>query len=123
TVSSTAGASRASTAGAVDEASHSPRRAVALAAPAGGARSGGDHWVALVTAETENQLIAVDLPGGHVIKRLHLPADPENVDGRPDVRTAVVVSTAGRAVSLVDTRHLRVVRILHGFTKPHIAAI
>jgi DNA-binding beta-propeller fold protein YncE len=96
---------------------------LALAAPANGARRGGARAVALVTAETENQLIAVDLPSGHVVKRLHLPADPENVDGRPLGRIAVVVSTRGRAVSLVDTQTLRVVRILHRFTKPHIAAI
>jgi YVTN family beta-propeller protein len=79
--------------------------------------------VALVTAETENQLIAVALPGGHVLGRIHLPADPENVEARPDVRVAIVVSPDAGAVALVGIRALRVVRVLHGFRSPHIAAL
>jgi DNA-binding beta-propeller fold protein YncE len=94
---------------------------VLLAAPASAAR--GRSPVALVTAETENQLIAVSLPSGHVIRRLHMPADPENVEACTGVRTAVVISTRGRAVTLVDTKRLRIIRVLHGFQKPHIAAI
>ena len=93
-----------------------------LAVPAG-ARSDGASWFALVTAETENQVIAVSIPSGHVVRRFHLPADPENVDARPGVRYGVVVSTRGRAVTLIDTRRVRVSRILHHFTAPHIAAI
>jgi DNA-binding beta-propeller fold protein YncE len=94
-----------------------------LAVPAGGARSGGINPTALVTAETENQVIAVSIPSGHVVRRLRVPADPENVDARTGVRTAVVVSTGGRAVTLIDTKRLRIIRVLHGFRKPHIPAI
>jgi DNA-binding beta-propeller fold protein YncE len=93
-----------------------------LAVPASGARSGGKTVLALVTAETENQLI-VALPTGRVIRRLHVPADPENVDARTGVRTAVVVSARGHAVTLVDTKRLRVERVLRRFTNPHIPAI
>lgn len=88
-----------------------------------GARGDGAQWIGLVTAETENQLIAVSLPGGRIIHRFHLAADPENVDAGPKGRIAVVVSTRGRAVTLVDAKRMRVVRVLHGFSAPHIAAI
>jgi len=94
-----------------------------LAAPAAGAHEGGGRVVALVTAETQNQLIAFDLASHRVIHRFHLAADPENVDGRPGVRMAVVVSTRGHAVTLIDTESLRIVRVLRRFTAPHIAAI
>jgi DNA-binding beta-propeller fold protein YncE len=95
-----------------------------LASPAAGTRGGGaPRQVVLVTAETLNQLLALDQPSGKVLRRLHLPADPENVDAFPGVRTAVVVSSRGRAVSLVDMRRLRVARVLRRFRFPHIAAI
>lgn len=95
-----------------------------LAGPAGGARSGGaPPQVALVTAETLNKLLAVELPSGKILRRLHLPADPENVEARPGVRIAVVVSSRGRAVSLIEMRRLRVARVLRRFRFPHIAAI
>jgi len=93
-----------------------------LATPAGGARSGGAP-VALVTAETLNQLIAVELPSGRVLRRISLPEDPENVEAQPGLRIAVVVSTRAGVVSLVDTERLRVIRKLGGFRSPHIAAL
>jgi YVTN family beta-propeller protein len=90
--------------------------------PAGAAaRHGGGTPVALVTAETENQLLAVSLPDGRVLRRVTLPADPENVAA--DQRVAVVVSTRAGAVSLLDPRSLRVTKTLRGFGAPHMAAI
>jgi DNA-binding beta-propeller fold protein YncE len=77
--------------------------------------------MALVTAETQNQLIAVGLPGGRVLRRLAMPADPQNVEVAQE--QAVVVSTRGGAVTLVDTRRLRVRKIFPGFASPHIAAV
>ncbi|HMI22656.1 MAG TPA: hypothetical protein VK496_07040 [Gaiellaceae bacterium] len=94
----------------------------ALLAPATQARvEGGGTPVALVTAETMNELLAVSLPDGRVLKRLRMPADPENVEASD--RTAVVVSTRGAAVTLVDLRRLRVVKVLRGFGSPHIPLI
>jgi DNA-binding beta-propeller fold protein YncE len=92
-----------------------------LALPAGSqaARQGG-QTVALVTAETQNQLIAVALPSGHILKRLPMPADPENVEAY--AQSAVVVSTRAGAVTFVDPRTLKVRRVLRGFGSPHIAA-
>ena len=72
--------------------------AASRAAPEGGTP------VALVTAETENQLLAVALPSGGVEKRLKMPADPQNVEANNSV--AVVVSTRAGAVTLVDTQRL-----------------
>lgn len=69
------------------------------------ARAGGTP-VALVTAETENSLFAVSLDDGHILRRVALPADPENVVAGVGF-TAVVVSARGHAVSLLDWRSLR----------------
>ena len=89
--------------------------AASRAAPQGGTP------VALVTAETEDQLLAVALPSGGVEKRLKMPADPQNVEANNSV--AVVVSTRAGAVTLVDAQRLRVTRIFRGLGSPHIAAL
>jgi streptogramin lyase len=94
---------------------------VAVAALGGGAARGGGSPVALVTAETQNQLLAVALPGGRVLKRLPMPADPENV-AVVGTKWAVVVSPRAGAVTVVSTPSLRIVRVLHGFTSPHVVA-
>jgi DNA-binding beta-propeller fold protein YncE len=93
--------------------------AAALFGPGSQARLGGGKVYALVTAETANQLIAVE--SGRVIKRLAMPAEPENVEAFPN-ESAVVVSTRAGAVTLVDTRRLQVRRVLRGFDAPHIPA-
>jgi len=96
--------------------------AAALVAPSSQARvASGGNPVALVTAETMNELLAVSLPDGRILKRLRMPADPENVETSD--RTAVVVSTRGAAVTLVDVRRLRVAKVLRGFGSPHIPLI
>jgi hypothetical protein len=87
---------------------------------AGATRSGGQP-VALVTAEQQNQLLAVTLPEGKVIRRVRLPADPENVIAGPGLATIVVSAKAG-AVTLLDTRSLRIIKIFRGLRSPHLAA-
>jgi DNA-binding beta-propeller fold protein YncE len=94
---------------------------VAVAALGGGAARGGGSPVALVTAETQNQLLAIELPSGHVLKRLPMLTDPENV-AVVGAHYAVVVSPRAGAVTVVSTPSLRVVRVLRGFTSPHIVA-
>jgi len=59
------------------------------------ARQTGGVWVALVTAEQQNQLVAVDLSAGKVLRRVSLPADPQNV--AVGEKTVVVVSTKAGA--------------------------
>jgi YVTN family beta-propeller protein len=93
----------------------------ALAIPSAVARSSGGTPVALVTAETENQLIAVSFPSGKVLKRVAVPADPQNVVANQKV--AVVVSPGSGAVTLVGARSLRVTKILRGFGAPHLAVL
>jgi DNA-binding beta-propeller fold protein YncE len=85
------------------------------------ARVRGGSPIALVTAETQNQLIAVDLPSGHILRRLSLPADPQNIEVTGN--TAIVISPRAGAVTLVDVESLRVRKILRGFGSPHIAAV
>jgi len=95
----------------------------ALASATGAtARERGGAPVALVTAEAQNELLAVALPSGKVLRRLRLPDDPENVDVGP-AGPAVVVSTKAGAVTILAWRSLRVLRTLRGFRDPHIAAI
>lgn len=91
-----------------------------LLAPASQARAGGGPIIALVTAETTNQLVAVDLPSGRIVKRLRMPDDPQNVAVCGG--TAAVVSVRAGAVTLVDASTLRIRRVLHGFASPHIPA-
>jgi DNA-binding beta-propeller fold protein YncE len=102
------------------------RRLVGLAIVAailfgGGSARGGGSPVALVTAETQNALLAVSLPSGKVLRRLPMPADPENV-AAVGGRYAVVVSPRAGAVTVVATPSLRIVRLLRGFVDPHIVA-
>jgi DNA-binding beta-propeller fold protein YncE len=92
-----------------------------LAVPASQAAPQGGHPVALATAETLNQLLVVDLASGRIEQRLRMPADPQNVEA--DERTGIVVSTRAGAVTLLDTRRLRVTRTFRGFRSPHIAAL
>jgi DNA-binding beta-propeller fold protein YncE len=77
--------------------------------------------MALVTDETENRLLAVDLRSGRITKRIMLAADPENVVVSRD--RAVVVGANSGTVTVLDRRSLHVVRALPGFGSPHIPAI
>jgi DNA-binding beta-propeller fold protein YncE len=78
--------------------------------------------VALVTAETSNQVIAISLGpgGGHVLKRVHLD-DPLMI-AAPLHGPAVVVNPHG-AVTLLAWHSLRPIKVLHGFRTPEVAAI
>jgi DNA-binding beta-propeller fold protein YncE len=94
---------------------------VALALAGGGsARTAGGSPVALVTAETQNELLAVSLPGGKVLRRVHLH-DPETIAAGV-AGPALVISPSG-TVTILAWRSLRVLTVLHGFRSPQIAAI
>jgi DNA-binding beta-propeller fold protein YncE len=93
-----------------------------LAVPASNAAPLGGEPVALVTAETQNQLLVVHLFTGRVIRRMHMPADPQNVETTRTDDAAAVVSTRAGAVTLLALPGLRVRRTLRGFRTPHIAA-
>jgi len=91
-----------------------------LPAAAGGKVTGGQP-VALVTAERQNELLAVALPQGAILRRVQLPADPENVIAQPGA-TIVVVSARAGAVTLLGDRTLKVLKVFRGLANPHLAA-
>jgi WD40 repeat protein len=94
----------------------------ALTLPAASAAHPSDgHSVALVTAETENRLIAVSLPSGRVLRRISVSPDPQNVVANG--RKLVVLSPGSGAVTLVDARTLRIEKTLRGFGAPHLATL
>jgi YVTN family beta-propeller protein len=78
--------------------------------------------VALVCAETSNEVLAVSLDphGGHVLKRVHLD-DPLMI-ASPLHGPAVVVDPHGR-VTLLGWHSLRVIKVFRGFDEPEVAAI
>jgi hypothetical protein len=73
---------------------------------------------ALVTADLESRLVAVDLPGGRV--RAHVPtvAFPRSIERVG--RSAVVAHSEIGAVTLVDGLSVR--EVLHGFGEPRYTA-
>ena len=90
------------------------------ASPAGAAVGG--RPVALVTAETANELVVVSLGphGGRVLRRVHLAG--ALMVAAPPRGPAVVVSTDG-TVTLLAWHSLRPVKVFHGFRSPKVAAI
>jgi hypothetical protein len=88
--------------------------AVALAvAPEAMARSLGGGATALVTADLESHIVAVDVLSGRVVRELPTLADPRSIESVGNL--AVVGHTAQGAVSIVDGATLRVRRVLDGF--------
>jgi serine/threonine-protein kinase len=88
---------------------------LALAAPAWA----GGRPVALVTAESENEVLAVSLPDGTVLRRVHVP-DAESIAAGV-TGPAVVVSPSG-TVTILAWRSLRPLATLR-FRSPQIAAL
>jgi DNA-binding beta-propeller fold protein YncE len=104
------------------------RRLLVLAAalfvvPGAFAGGSGTRPVALVAAETANQVIAVSLGphGGHVLARVHV-VDPLMV-AAPLHGPAVVLSPATGTVTLLAWHSLRPVEIFRGFRDPEVARI
>jgi DNA-binding beta-propeller fold protein YncE len=95
--------------------------ALALA-PRGVARAsgGGAGAVALVTADLESRLVAVDLASGRVRRYVRTAASPSSIETVGG--TAVVAHAAEGAVSLVRGATLEVVHVLRGFAEPRYTA-
>ncbi|HUQ22924.1 MAG TPA: hypothetical protein VM049_07895 [Gaiellaceae bacterium] len=89
--------------------------APALARPAGGLP------LALVTADLESSVIAVELPGGRVYRRLRTPADPRSIESVGGIGAIVAHTSSGR-VSLIDSS-LRVRPIRGPFGAPRYTAV
>jgi DNA-binding beta-propeller fold protein YncE len=98
-------------------------RAAVVARVAGASAPVRSPPQALVTSETENQLLLVDLPGGRVVRRVTLPADPENVAATGDGGLVIVVSVRAGRVTVLSRDTLRAVRTFGGFDGAQIVAI
>jgi len=97
--------------------------AVALLAPSSVGASPADRPVALVSAETANEVVAVSLGphGGRVLRRVRL-VDPLMV-AAPLHGPALVLSPATGTVTLLAWHSLRTVKVFHGFRDPQVARI
>jgi DNA-binding beta-propeller fold protein YncE len=94
-----------------------------LVVPAASASSSADRPVALVAAETANEVLAVSLGphGAKVLRLVHL-VDPLMV-AAPLRGPAVVLSPATGTVTLLAWHSLRPIKVFHGFRDPQVARI
>jgi len=76
---------------------------------------------ALVTAQTANRLLVVAVPGGRIIRAARVGGDAAYVDAARGL--VVVVSSDPGMVTLLDRRSLHVIKVIRGFSSPHIPAI
>jgi hypothetical protein len=93
--------------------------ALALAPSAFARRLGGTP-VALVTADTEAHVAAVELATGRVIKRIRTLEGPRSIESVFASRS-VVAHTSEGALTLLDGLEKR--RVLHGFEEPRYTAM
>jgi DNA-binding beta-propeller fold protein YncE len=76
--------------------------------------------LALVTADTEESVVAVHLTSGRVLERLATLPGPRSIERVG--RTAVVAHTGEGALTILDGVSLRVRRVLRGFGQPRYTA-
>ncbi len=78
---------------------------------------------ALVTAQTEDRLLEVDLRSGRVVRRVRVPGDPEYVATTGVGGPIIVPSSASGTVTVLGGPSLRMIKVVSGFGAPHIPAI
>jgi hypothetical protein len=96
--------------------------AAAIAAPSAFGRAMGGWPLALVTADLEARIAAVELSTGRVVRQIPTLEDPRSIETMQGSH-ALVAHTAVGAVSLIDGLELRVRRVLRGFSEPRYAAV
>ena len=95
--------------------------AAALAlAPEAVARTLGVRPTALVTADLESHVVAIDVLSGRTLREIPTLADPRSIETVGNL--AVVGHTEQGAVSILDGATLRVRRVLDGFVEPRYTA-
>jgi DNA-binding beta-propeller fold protein YncE len=95
--------------------------AAALAiAPEALARRLGVGPAALVTADLEARVVAVDLSTGRRLRHIPTLPGPRSIERVGE--TAVVAHTTHGAVSLIDGTRLRIRKVLHDFAEPRYTA-
>jgi DNA-binding beta-propeller fold protein YncE len=85
------------------------------------AGSAGGTPLALVTADLESHVVAVDVSSGAVLRRLRTPADPRSIES-VGVIGALVAHTAGGRMTLIDS-DLRVRPIVGELGAPRYTAV
>lgn len=91
------------------------------AAPSALGRGNGGTPLALVTADLESSVVAVDLSTGRIQRRLRTPADPRSIESVGAVGALVAHTALGR-LTLVDSR-LRVHEVEGELEAPRYAAV
>jgi hypothetical protein len=93
----------------------------ALASQAARARLLGGTPLALVTADLQAEVVAVELATGRVVRRIPTLPGPRSIESVV-ATTAVIAHTAHGAVGLLDGPSLRVRHVLDGFAEPRYTA-
>jgi DNA-binding beta-propeller fold protein YncE len=96
--------------------------ATAIDPPAALSALEGGGSVALVTADLESHVAAVELSSGRVVGRVRTVDGPRSIESTPFGYAVVAHTSIGR-VSLLDTRTLSVGRVLDGFGEPRYTAM
>jgi DNA-binding beta-propeller fold protein YncE len=86
------------------------------------ASSRGGTPLALVTADTEDRILAVDLTDMRVVRSLAVPHEPHGIEAVDLLRSALVMSNESGTVTVLDATAPRVRRVLEGFQAPRYAA-
>ncbi len=89
-------------------------------APRGLAALGSGPAVALVTADEESRLVAVDVASGRIRRYVPTLAQPRSIEAVGN--RAVVAHSELGAITIVSGRTLRVEHVLHGFGEPRYTA-
>jgi hypothetical protein len=89
-----------------------PRRALGAA--------GASATVALVTADLEARVLAIDAESGALRNAIPTHAYPRSIEAAGDL--AVVAHSELGLISILDTRSLRVAHVVRGFAEPRYAA-
>ena len=85
------------------------------------ARTAGGTPLALVTADLESHVVAVDVSAGRIVRRLRTPADPRSIESI-GVVGALVAHTAEGRLTLIDS-DLRVRPVRGDLAEPRYTAV
>jgi DNA-binding beta-propeller fold protein YncE len=86
------------------------------------ARGLGGVPLALVTADEEARVVAVEFTGGAARVYRQIPTLPDPRSIQAVGKTAVIAHTQHGAVTLLDGATLRIRKVLHGFAQPRYTA-